>query len=260
MNLTDDYILKFQRGSPIFIDDICIIYSPTIGEIIDLNYSKFEQYLNVLLIEKPSIKKKDDTELYELMSKLSDFQYLLMTTGIDPQVNQLVRDAFYFFTHSEVFFIYDTAQIAFGPIDEQHLMNEEKFYEFRSILKVMFCLETPQEEIIINDSDDARTRALKERMRENRRKLQKAKAAKAKKEGSDLKFSDLIGSVTINGCALSMENIWNITYYAFHDQLKRMGWRDQFDINYRAAMAGAKIKKNQLKHWMRSIASTDNHD
>ena len=54
-----------------------------------------------------------------------------------------------------------------------------------------------------------------------------------------------------------MNNIWDITYYAFHDQLKRMGWRDQFIINNQAALAGAKLKKDQLKHWMRSIASSD---
>ena len=72
-----------------------------------------------------------------------------------------------------------------------------------------------------------------------------------------MKFSDLIGSITINNCGLNMENIWNITYYAFHDQLKRMGWRDQFNINNQAALAGAKLNKNQLKHWMRSIASSE---
>ena len=55
-----------------------------------------------------------------------------------------------------------------------------------------------------------------------------------------------------------MANIYDITYYAFQDQLKRMGWRDQYDINSRAAMAGAKIDKKQLKHWMRSITFDDN--
>jgi len=41
-----------------------------------------------------------------------------------------------------------------------------------------------------------------------------------------MKLSDLIGSITINDCGLNIHNIWDITYYAFHDQLKRMGWRD----------------------------------
>ena len=94
-------------------------------------------------------------------------------------------------------------------------------------------------------------------MRANRDKVRRAKAKQAEKEKTDLKFSDLIGSITINDCNLNMENIWNITYYAFHDQLKRMGWRDQFNINNRAALAGAKLNKSQLKHWMRSIANSD---
>ena len=94
-------------------------------------------------------------------------------------------------------------------------------------------------------------------MKANREKVRRAKAQQAEREGSDLKFSDLIGSLTIDNCNLNMDNIWNITYYAFHDQLKRMGWRDQFNINNQAAMAGAKLNKSQLKHWMRSIANSD---
>jgi len=41
MNLTDNEILKFQRGSPVFIDDICAVYSLTLGEIVDVGYEKF---------------------------------------------------------------------------------------------------------------------------------------------------------------------------------------------------------------------------
>ena len=110
---------------------------------------------------------------------------------------------------------------------------------------------------IISKDDPPAVRRIKEQMRKNREKVRKAKAKQAAQEGSDLKFSDLIGSITIDNCGLNMENVWNITYYAFHDQLRRMGWRDQFNINNQAALAGAKLKKNQLKHWMRSIASSD---
>jgi len=41
-----------------------------------------------------------------------------------------------------------------------------------------------------------------------------------------MQFSDLIASLPLNNCGLNILNIWDITYYAFHDQLKRMGWRD----------------------------------
>jgi len=63
-------------------------------------------------------------------------------------------------------------------------------------------------------------------MRIAREKTKKAKAKEAEKHKSDMKFSDLIGSMAINNCGLNILNIMDITYYAFHDQLKRMGWRD----------------------------------
>lgn len=257
MNLTDDEILKFQAGYPVFLDDICAVYPAKMGEIVQLGYSKFQSYLGIMLIEKPAPKKGADKETNELMSQLSDFQYLLILTQVDLEAQQLLRSACHFFLHEQVMFSLDPAQIVVGDPREKHLLTEEKFYELQRLLKRMYFVEQEGEEIIISDTDDSRTRALKEKMRRNRALVRKAKAKQAKQEKSDLALSDLIGSITINNCGLNMENVWNITYYAFHDQLKRMGWRDQFDINNRAALAGAKLKKSQLKHWMRSIASSD---
>ena len=257
MNLTDDMLLKFQKGSPVFLDDICAIYPATIGEIVDEGYSNFEKYLSILITEKPIIKDKKDPELKQLLDNLTDFQYLLMMTQIDFEANATLRQAFKFFTHEDVIFSISPAQIILGPVEENHLLTEEKFYDFQRILKKMYFLDSAEEEIIIYDTDDVATKRIKMKMRENREKVRKANAKKAGQEKSNLKFSDLIGSVTINNCGLNIINIWDVTYYAFHDQLKRMGWRDQFNINNRAALAGAKLKKSQLKHWMRSIASSD---
>ena len=257
MNLTDDDILKFQKGSPVSFEDICTIYPATIGEIVDEGYSNFEKYLSILTTEKSSTSNSNDEELKQLLDQLTDFQFLLVMTQMDLEINATLTRAFKFFTHEEVIFSMDPAQIILGPVEEKHLLTEEKFYDFRRILKKMYFIDSAEEEIIIYDNDDAATKKIKMKMRENREKVKKANAKKASQEKSDLKFSDLIGSITINNCGLNMENIWNITYYAFHDQLKRMGWRDQFNINNRAALAGAKLKKSQLKHWMRSIASSD---
>ena len=257
MNLTDNEILKFQKGTPILLDDICAIYSVTLGEIVDEGYDNFQKYLSVLTMTKPPISSSKDPEFRQLLEQLTDFQYLLMTASLDKEVNQMVKDAFKFFTHEDVVILLDTAQIVIGPLAEKHILTEEKFYELQRILKRMYFLEQEGEEIIIYDDDPPATKRLKMQMRENREKVRRAKAKKAAQEKSDLKFSDLIGSVTINDCGLNMENIWHITYYAFHDQLKRMGWRDQFNINNRAALAGAKLQKSQLKHWMRSIADVE---
>lgn len=254
MNLTDDETLKFQKGSPVFLDDICAIYPPKLGEIVDEGYSNFQKYLSVILIEKPLTVK--DPELRKLLANLSDFQYLLSLASADLEINQVLKKAFFFFTHESITFSYNPAQIVVGPLSEKHLLIEEKFYEFQQIIRRMFFLEL-DDTIVINKNDDPRVKEMKLKMRQSRERVRRAKEKEARKKGNDLKFSDLIGSMTINSCGLNMENIWNITYYAFHDQLKRMGWRDEFNINNRAALAGAKLKQNQLKYWMRSIANAD---
>ena len=257
MNLTDDEVLKFQKGSPVFIDDICAVYSATLGEIIDEGYSNFQKYLGILTSQKPSVSKSKDGELYEMLSKVTDFEYLLIMSSLDLEINKTLKAAFKFFTHEDVIFSLEPPQIIVGPPEEKHLLTESKFFDLQRILKRMYFLEVEGEEIIIYESDSPMTRRLKMQMRENREKVRRAKAKQAQREKTDLKLSDLIGSMAINNCNLNMENIYHITYYAFHDQLKRMGWRDQFNINNQAAMAGAKLNKSQLKHWMRSIADVE---
>lgn len=260
MNLTDNEILKFQKGSPILLDDVCAIYPAKLGEIVDLGYDKFQQYLSVITMVKPPLKEDMDKELREILKKVTDFQYLILMAMMDQKLNSVLKEAFQFFIHDTIIFSLEPAQIVVGPIEEKHLLTEDNFYDFQRIIRRAFFLEVEGEEIVINKDDNSEVAALKMKMRENREKLRKAKAKKAQREHSDLKLSDLIGSMTINNCGLNMVNIWDMTYYAFYDQLKRMGWRDQFNINNQAAMAGAKLKKSQLKHWMRSIANDDKND
>jgi hypothetical protein len=257
MNLTDDEVLKFQKGTPILFKDICAIYSRTVGDIVDIGYTKFQQYLGLLTATKPLPKPTDDEEVKQLLETITDFEYILMMAFNDLELNTLMKEAFDFFTHETVIFSLEPAQIIIGPAEEGHIIHEADYYDFQRILRRMYFLEQEGEEIIIDPDDSPAVRRLKLQMRENREKVRRAKAKQAEREKSDLKFSDLIGSITINNCGLNMINIYDITYYAFHDQLKRMGWRDQFDINNRAALAGAKLKKNELKHWMRSIANSD---
>ena len=257
MNLTDTETLKFLKGSPVLLEDICAVYPATLGQIVDVGYDKFQTYLSVLTSIKPTVQYDDDKELKELMKKLTDFQYILMMATLDKQINSALKEGFKFFTHEDILISLDPAQIIVGPAEEQHILTESKYYDLQRLLRRMYFLETESEEIIIYEDDDPVTKRIKEQLRKSREKVRRAKAKQAEKDKSDLKLSDLIGSITINDCGLNIHNIWDITYYAFHDQLKRMGWRDQFNINQKAALAGAKINKSQLKHWMRSIANSD---
>lgn len=258
MNLTDDDILKFQRGTPINLYDICFIYPRKLGEIIDEGYTNFQRYLSILTATKPVDFKNMEPELVQLINQLTDFQYILMMVMTDSESNLFFKKAFYFFTgEDDISFSVDPAQIVIGSEENNHILDEGKFYDFQQILRRMYFLEQEGDEVIIYPDDSPIVKKLKLQRRKSLEMRRRAKAKKAAKQGSDLKFSDLIGSVPLDNCNLNMANIWDITYYSFQDQLKRMGWRDQFDMNHRAALAGAKLKESQLKHWMRSIASSD---
>ena len=253
MNLTDNEILKFLKGGPVFLEDICPIYSYTLREIVDEGYDNFQQYLSALTMTKP-MNVKGNPEMKKILEQLTDFQYVLLLLSADPQIYELVEKAFKFFTHSTIELDLESGNIILKRDNKKHILDEDHFYDMQRILRRMYFLEQEGEEIIITKDDDPMTRSIKMKMRENREKVRRAKAKKAQQEKSDMKLSDLIGSMTINDCGLNIINVWDMTYYAFHDQLKRMGWRDQFNINQKAALAGAKINKSQLKHWMRSIA------
>lgn len=252
MTLTDDFTLKCMKGSPVFLDDICAIYPRKLGDIVDIGYSTFLKYINLFNMEKPSLQEVKDNELSALLNKLDDFQYFLFMVNIDSESNQLAKNAFHFFTHEQVIFSLEQEEIIIGPPQERHLMVAEDFYNFRKILRRMYFLDVSKDDIVIEEDDDPRVRAIKKKLLERKKKLKKTKT---KDNDSNVEFSDLIGSLTLNNCGLNMENIWNITYYAFHDQLKRMGWRDQFNINNQMALAGAKVDKEKLKHWIKSISS-----
>ncbi len=257
MNLTDTEVLKFQKGSPVFIEDICAVYPARLGEIVELGYDKFQQYLSIATLTKPVDAGKQDAELHNMLMELTDFQFILFMASIDSNMNAALKDGIHFFTHEEATLSLDPPQIFIGPLTDQRILTEKTFYDFQRLLRRMYFIENEGDEIIIYEDDLPQTKRLKQKMRENREKVRRAKAKQAAREKSDLKLSDLIGSMALNDCNLNMINIWDLTYYAFHDQLKRMGWRDQFNINQKAALAGAKIQKSQLKHWMRSIANSD---
>ena len=254
MNLiNDDFILKCQSGTPVLYEDICALYPRTLKDIAEIGYEKFRVYLQIILAKKP-VLEDDQNELNALIDSLSNYQYFLLMTQVDQEFNSYAKEAFMFFCHEQVTFSTELAQIIVGPIAEKHIMDEEKFTFFQKMLTRMYFVDNGgQDDIVINENDSERVKKLKRTMLRNREKLARAKAKERQSaDGNGLCFSDLIGSFAI-GTQQNLNDVYNLTYYAFQDQLKRMGWKEEYNTNTRAAFAGAKIKKEQLVYWIRSI-------
>ena len=255
MNLTDGDILRLMHGDPLFFKDICLVYSPTLGEIATAGLEKFYRYLSLMLIEKPPVENND--ELGQVMKELSDFQYLCFLAQLDGEQSQLIKEGFEFFTHEQPTIItIPNLSIVVGDPSEKRVITEDMFEGFQFLIRASCALVDRDEEVIeLLDTDSPKVRELKMKLTKGRKDRAKAKS-KSKKDGDNkLGFSDLIASLLAgsNG-AVNNQTVWSLTYYAFQDQLKRMNWREEFDINTRAAMAGAKIDKDKLSHWIKNMS------
>lgn len=250
--------MKCQAGAPVFLKDICAIYPATLREIAELGYDKFLLYLNIFTQPRPYLEEK--TELEKFLNSLSDFQYFIALAETNKEIHQKIKEAFIFFIRENIVFALDQGEIIIGPASEHRVMKEDDFREFCHILRIMYFQDTDDiQDININEDDSPQVKQLKKQFMKNRERVARAKARQPKQyTESDVTMSDLIGSLAIGKCGLNILNVYDLTYYAFHDQLKRMGWRDQFDINNRAALAGAKINKKQLKYWIKPITTKDN--
>ena len=93
------------------------------------------------------------------------------------------------------------------------------------------------------ESNDREADGLRKELKEKQKKSDK----------STINFSDLVASLPIGTSGYTLQSVMKLSYYAFQDQLKRMGWHEEFNINTRAAMAGAKIGKDKLSHWIKTM-------
>ena len=253
MSSTDTNILKLLHGDPLIFKDICLVYSPTLGEIATAGLDNFYHYLSLMLIEKPEV---EDDEMKKLLKELSDFQYLIMLSVMDKHQSAAVQGAFEMFCHEKATFVLTPPSIVMGDPAEKRILTEDNFYDLQQVIRQSCALLDKDEDTIeLLDSDSPKVRELKLKMIEGRKQRAKAKAKAQKENPSGVGFTDLVASLVAgsNG-AVNNDSVWHLTYYAFQDQLKRMSWREEFDINTRAAMAGAKIDKEKLTHWIKTMS------
>ena len=253
MNLTDGDKLKLLYGKPLIYKDICLVYSPLMDTVASIGLEEFYQCISVLLTSKPPA---EDREMKKLLDKLTDFEYLLMLVSMEPTHKQVLLRALELFTQDRGTILMNNSSIVLGDPTEKRILNKDNFYEFQSYIGAVCAMEDyTQDRIEFKDSDSPDARRIKIQLIEGRKKREIAKQKQAKNKGeSKVQLTDLIASIPIgtNG-AYRLIDTQYMTYYAFQDQLKRMGWYEEFNINSQAAMAGAKISKEKLSHWIKNM-------
>lgn len=247
MILKDDLELIMLSGKKIDVG-IGYLYPLTIGDITEIGYSKYNQYLNTIAFTLDDIRK-----VYDLKEDATIFTFIVFYCLTDEDYkNTLLKTLSLFFKEEVKFYTSDDEYGYFylGNIEDNRKINELNFEYIQYLIKRMNNIT--KEDYEEENPSDARAKEILEKRKKARDLVAKAKS-KDSDDGEPLTFADLVSILASNGNGVTPFNVWDMNIYLFNNQFNRMKMLDDYDVNIRSLLAGADPKKIELKHWMSKI-------
>ena len=194
-----------------------LIYPPTVKQVVsNPNFSYYRTLLTTSQEELEDIyikdnKKKDFTD-YNKFEVPTPFQYLLINSYNNKQIESLVKEAFYFFTKQEIEFLYEEKAILIDNLEDELqrvnnnlkllvLLTEEDFFDFQNEIR-MALGEEPIER------PDPSLHPKIRRMKALTRYRDKVKA----KKGAGISFETTLVSICCMGIGITPLNIGELSY------------------------------------------------
>lgn len=237
---------QFFVGIPTEIGNICKVYPVTVREIATIGAKNFYSYLNLFTLDKEDIDEFLQQQGVE--ERLTPFQFTLINANEDKQYLENLEKAFKFFLHEEqITVLVDNEAIILGNINEGRVLMEEDFNTVCAIIIEQNMVNKSSAEERMNNPSDAKAAQIIKKIKEGRKIREK------RSSDSNLNFIDLVASLAAKGNGLNAINVWDLTYYAFNDQFKRMQMIEQYDNARQSILAGADPKKVKIEYWLRPI-------
>lgn len=240
--------LALLHGKPILIPDTPInVFPVKLRDISSVGVEKFFFFLGLTTINplKSGQEFLVDTDFSDSEKSLL---YLLAVLKDNRDFERDFCNALNFFLKTKVGFNKEEMYLWLKPKEEEIVVTVEVFEALQYIIKRQnFLLKEKEEFKPLND----KAAEIVGKMNKGRAKVGEIKS----KNSETTDFSDLVSGLAAKGNGLSIFNIWNLSYYAFNDQLKRMGMIEEYETGLQSIMAGADSKKVKLKYWIRNIQS-----
>lgn len=254
MSLTNGEKARSWWGQPIMFGDVCWVYPRTLRDIfsLDEDLKTFFGFLNLIIGTKPSFTKEvQDTEpeLVRNISQLDNFSFVFFMAGKDEETRLSIAKAFEFFLGEKVLLLDDLRKIQVGPPAEKRLIDETNYFALRNLIQKLYWIQSDAE-IEFLPTDDPMVTEMKKKVLLRRQILAKRKEQSGE---SDVSLYDYIASMVLKIPGVTPFTIWDLTYYSFYDLLRRYHLEERFKTYMQAAMAGAKVDKKELRHWIQSL-------
>lgn len=234
--------LVLLKGKPI-LSSVGEIYQPTIDDITYIGEKKYNKHLGVISISKDLLIGKENDEL----QNINNYDIIRQLCLED-------RSFYGRFVESIEFFIKQKIEISTSGFvvgdNDVNVINANNYDEIIYIIKLQNCMVKLQQ--YSENPSSHRAKELLEKRKKAREKIAKIKN-KGEDDGEPLTMADLVSILCANGNGINHDNVWRMPIYMFNNQFNRMRMLENYDINIRSLLAGAKSEDIELEHWMSKI-------
>ena len=237
--------INFLYGYPVEFKHLCMVYPPKVCETFNKNFFLYSQILTLSQEEIEDEYVEKDLDISKL---LNPFEYLLNSAYNDLTLKQYIKDAFYFFIHEDITFLYEQKQIVIGDIsdaksvNELRILKEEDYFEFQNLVRQAIgksVVEAP------NPNEDPRVKAIKAKARYR----DKIKA----KKGLGLSLQATLSSICCMGIGITPLNIGELSYAIIPVLMETYQAKEKYQLDTDCLLAGADAKKIKPKYWIRNF-------
>ena len=244
-----DSLLLLSGNDIPFVKANLTIHNPTLKEI---GYVGEENFLNgyqTLNVSKNFLPEKDKVNLGDI----SNFDILIAILRERNAVMQKNRSCVLMalallFPSYAISLKKDSIALKKEGTDEEYYLNRDNYEEFQQIIKQMFSFNTGEQ-----DDDFKPDGRLASKIAEKLRKRHE-KLAELDKDSTKVDIYSRYASILSIGLNIPITKVMEFTPYQLFDQVNRYRLKDEYEINLKARLAGAKDIKDP-EDWMKDVHS-----
>ena len=244
----------FFIGQPVEFKTGLKIFPPKVREVIE--NKNYEIYVRLLTYSQEEVEDEFVEANKTLAKYPTPFEFMLANSYHNKNYEKKCLEAFEFFLHQEVTFLYEEKVIIVGNInkvlqtvsslDELVTLKEEDFFVFQNAIRES-CGKKSVE--LPNPDEHPKLKEMKRKAR-YRDKI-KAKNAAKSKDGISL-FTSLV-SICCMGLGLTPLNIGEMSYVALSSILRKYQEKEKYQLDIESLLAGADSKKIKPQYWIRNF-------
>ena len=230
------------------------IYPPKVKDVVA--NEKFGAYQKILTFSEEDIQeelKKNNPNITEFPTP---FEFLLINCYTDANFKKLAIEAFDFFCHIKVAFLFKDKKIIIGDVEElvkgtksvKELvyLHEEEFLVFQNAIRASYGEKPYIPPPPLDPNEDPRVRRIKEQARERDR-------IKARQRGKGgISLDTILVAICCMGIGITPLNIGEMSYASIGPIMNMLQDKEKYDIDIRSLLAGADSKKVKPKYWIRN--------